>query len=163
MSKLPLPLLIISILVSFYITGCTSNSADLYKPPKGDIDKNKLTVESKLLAENEKEYKVEISVKNQTGYAFLPTGVFLQPYIEKHEDNTVKVTQSNLPILIEANTVSADNYECLFEAIIPKIIFNLEPDINHTSIKVDVRGLFINKSGQIISQVGDVSDIKLTQ
>ncbi|RYD01930.1 hypothetical protein N752_27795 [Desulforamulus aquiferis] len=65
-----LPILVISLIVSYYIIGCSPNAEVLNKPPRNDIDKYRVTVESKLLTESEKEYKIEIIVKNQTEDAF---------------------------------------------------------------------------------------------
>ena len=90
------------LLILLLLVGCTVNSPKSTGKAKIDIDK--LIIITRVISEDKESFKAEIKIKNNTGYDFLPSGIFARPYTVTIEGKAN--IQKDLPILFEAYLVS---------------------------------------------------------
>ncbi|WP_143338542.1 hypothetical protein [Desulforamulus profundi] len=116
------------------------------------------------MSKNQDITEVNITIRNETGYDFLPSGVFLKPYImTETNDNTYK--KEPTPILFEAvlNTTSEDKKCLTYKVFLPNSFLQPLQFLEQNSFDIDIRGYFLNQKGIIISSIsgyGGVIEIK---
>lgn len=136
------------------IFGCKSD-----QPPR-EVQMDNFEISHRVVSKDNDTNEVYITIQNNTGYIFLPSGVFLKPHILT-ETSTNTYSKEQFPVLLDLvlDSSSEDMNYLTYKLSLKNSLLESLDVLGKNSLEIDIRGHFLNQQGIIINSISGFGGI----